>query len=103
MVRQYQANYDEFLQESLETVRQNRTLFDKILTDAQQHDNARQVIANQALQNAVETANIVGKQCVRHGDVAIDRQWNLDEQGLVAAAAAAAVAATIQVKKDPPK
>jgi hypothetical protein len=38
-------------------------------------------VANQALQNAVETANMVGKQAVRHGDVAIDRQWNVDEQG----------------------
>lgn len=35
----------------------------------------------QALQNAVETANMVGKQAVRHSDIAIDRQWNLDEQG----------------------
>lgn len=37
-------------------------------------------IAEQALQNAVETANMVGKQAVRHGDLAIDRQWNPDEQ-----------------------
>jgi hypothetical protein len=28
---------------------------------------------------------MVGKQAVRHGDVAIDRQWNLDEQGYTAA------------------
>ena len=34
---------------------------------------------NQALQNAVETANMVGKQAVRHSDIAIDRQWNVDE------------------------
>jgi len=80
--RSWDANvkrtYDEFQQESLETVRQHRTLFDKILTDAQQFDNQRQVIANQALQNAVETANMTAKQAVRHGDVAIDKQWNLE-------------------------
>ena len=70
--------YDEYQQESLETIRQHRTLFDKLLTDAQQFDNQRQVIANQALQNAVETANMTGKQAVRHSDIAIDQQWNLE-------------------------
>ncbi len=71
--------YDEFQHESLESIRRNRTIVDKTLSDAQQHDNARQDVALQALQNAVETANMVGKQAVRHSDVAIDRQWNVDE------------------------
>jgi predicted YcjX-like family ATPase len=53
----------------------------KAFTDAQQFDNARQNIANQALQNAVETANMVGKQAVNHMAIAVDRQWNVDEQG----------------------
>ena len=65
----------------MESARRNRSVVDKILSDAQQFDNQRQTIANQALQNAVETANMVGKQAVRHGDIAIDRQWNVDEQG----------------------
>ena len=73
--------YDEFQQESLESIRLNRTSIAKILSDAQQFDNSRQNIANQALQNAVETANMVSKQAVRHSDLAIDRQWNIDEQG----------------------
>ena len=38
-------------------------------------------IASQALQNAVETANLVSKQAVRHGDIAIDAQWNPVQQG----------------------
>lgn len=38
-------------------------------------------LATQALQNAIETANMVSKQAVRHSDIAIDRQWNPDEQG----------------------
>ena len=38
-------------------------------------------IAAQALQNAVETANLVSKQAVRHGDIAIDNQWNPVQQG----------------------
>lgn len=71
--------YDEYQHESLESVRRNRSYVDKALSDAQQHDNVRQNIANQALQNAVETANMVSKQAVRHGDLAIDRQWNIDE------------------------
>lgn len=71
--------YDEYQQESLETIRRSRDYIGKTLSDAQQHDNARQNIANQALQNAVETANMVSKQAVRHSDIAIDRQWNIDE------------------------
>ena len=77
-------SFDEYQNESLESVKNNRLLINKILTDAQQHDNTRQTIANQALQNAVETANMVGKQSVRHSDLAIDRQWNVDEQGYTA-------------------
>lgn len=73
--------YDEFQHESLESIRQNRTAVSKIVSDAQQFDNHRQTIANQALQNAVETANMVGKQAVRHGDIAIDAQWNPIQQG----------------------
>jgi hypothetical protein len=91
--------YDEFQQESLETIRQHRSFAAKVLYDAQQNDQVRQNIANQALQNAVETANMVSKQTVRHSenvvetcnmtgkqanrhaDIAIDRQWNVDEQG----------------------
>ena len=77
--------YDEYQQESLESIRRNRTIVDKLVSDAQQYDNQRQNIANQALQNAVETANMIGKQAVRHSDLAIDRQWNVDEQGYTAA------------------
>ena len=76
--------YDEYQNESLESVKNNRMIIIKLISDAQQHDNNRQVIANQALQNAVETANMVGKQAVRHSDIAIDRQWNIDEQGYTA-------------------
>ena len=71
--------FDEYQHESLESIKRNRTIVDKLLSDAQQHDNVRQTIANQSLQNAVETANMVSKQAVRHSDIAIDRQWNVDE------------------------
>lgn len=76
--------YDEYQHESLESIKRNRAIVDKLLSDAQQYDNQRQVMANQALQNAIETANMVAKQSVRHSDLAIDRQWNVDEQGYTA-------------------
>lgn len=77
--------YDEFQQESLESIRRNRTIIDKTLSDAQQNDNARQGIMNQAMQNAVESANMLAKQALKHADVAADRIWNVDEvAGLVA-------------------
>lgn len=85
-------SFDEYQHESLESIRTNRSYISKVLSDAQQYDNQRQAMANLALQNAVETANMVGKQgiessniaCkqnVRHNDIAADRQWNVDEQG----------------------
>jgi predicted transcriptional regulator len=74
--------YDEYQQVSLDMQRKLNDFHMKIVSDAQQHDNTRQTIANQALQNAVETANMVGKQAVRHADIAIDHQWNPVQQGL---------------------
>ena len=93
--------YDEYQQESLESIKRNRSYVDKVLADAQSHDNQRQNIATQALQNAVETANMVGKQAVRHSDIAIDRQWNIDEVSTLSAKSGAqadlvqAIAATV--------
>lgn len=71
--------YDEYQDIALTIARDLHTHVTKVLSDAQQHDNTKQTIAEQALQNAVETSNMVGKQAVRHGDIAIDRQWNVDE------------------------
>jgi hypothetical protein len=78
--------YDEYQQISLEGIKNQQKYQEKILSDAQQNDNARQILsvqllqtAVQANQNAVETANMVAKQAVRHSDIAIDRQWNIDE------------------------
>ena len=52
--------------------------------DAQKETNTLSNLATQALQNAVETANMVAKQAVRHSDLSIDRIWNVDEQGYTA-------------------
>ena len=70
--------YDEFQQLSLESARRNRTAVDKIVSDAQSHDNNVRNVSLQALQNAVETANMISKQAVAHRDVAIDHTWNLE-------------------------
>ena len=72
---------DEYQHESLESVRRNRSYVDKVLSDAHEYSMQKHNIANQALQNAVETANMVGKRAVTHFDVATDRTWNVDEQG----------------------
>jgi hypothetical protein len=92
--------YDEFQQESLETMRRSRDAFNKLTSDAQTADNQIRLVALQALQNAVkvadlsamqtlrhtenvcETSNKDGKQATRHADIAIDQQWNPVQQGV---------------------
>jgi hypothetical protein len=103
---------DEYQHESLESIRRNRSYIDNKLSNAEQNDLFKHNVANQALQNAVETANMVAKQAVRHSDIAIDRQWNIDEQaGFVAkilnsiqdpatSAAMAVAIANAMLKKD---
>jgi hypothetical protein len=94
--------YDEYQQAGLTSINDNHSYVQKIISDAQLHFNSQQNIATQALQNAVETANMVSKQAVRHADIAIDRQWNVDEVAQLVAqvstfkdAIAAAVAAAV--------
>lgn len=96
--------YDEYQQASLESIKQNQSYIQKILSDAQVDTLTKNNIANQSLQNAVETANMVSKQAVRHADIAIDRQWNVDEVAQLVAktpvfldAISAAVAAAVNL------
>ena len=51
------------------------------------HQQTLQQLSVQSLQNAIETANMVSKQALRHGDVAIDKQWNINETDFIAAGA----------------
>jgi len=98
--------YDEYQNESLDAIRKNAAYVQKILSDAQQFDNQRQVTANLALQNAEQNSNALAKQMLAHNELARDRIWNVDEvatltaktglyQDIVAAAAAAATAAVM--------
>ena len=57
-----QANYSQL---AVQRALKNQDTFDNLTT--------------QLLQNAIETANMISKQAVRHGDLAIDRQWNVNE------------------------
>ena len=79
IVANMKRTYDEYQDLGLTGARENQSYVQKILSDAQGHHNNNQVIATQALQNAVETANLVGKQAVNHQALAVDRQWNVDE------------------------
>jgi hypothetical protein len=96
----WQANlkrtYDEFQQLSLESARRNRTFVDRTIGNNADHDQQVRNVSLQALQNAVETANMVGKNAVAtcgvsqnqvldHRDLGHDRAWNVDEQGYTAA------------------
>jgi transaldolase len=72
--------YDEYQEVSLDTIRKNARYTEKVLSDAQIDTNAKNVIANQALQNSVENANFAAKQLLKHQDIATDRTWNVDEQ-----------------------
>lgn len=78
MYNNMKRTYDEYQHESLESIRRNRAYVDKVLSDSQ-------ALTTQAMQNAVETANAIGKQALRHEALAADRQWNVDEQGYTAA------------------
>jgi hypothetical protein len=50
----------------------------KAARDAQSAADTRQNIINQALQNAVESANMVAKQAIQHRDISVNHQWNLE-------------------------
>ena len=48
--------------------------------------SAMDTVAILGAQSAQTSQDMVAKQAIRHSDLAIDRQWNLDEQGIAAAA-----------------
>ncbi len=69
--RAFEVGFDEAVKKlQIDTMARSQTAFDSV-----------HAVCLQALQNSVETANMVSKQAVRHADLAVDRQWNVDEQG----------------------
>ena len=63
MMTNAKRTYDEYQEVGLESIRRSRTFADQII------------------QNAITLAKQLDAQSVRHHDLAIDRQWNVDEQG----------------------
>lgn len=92
--------YDEYQQESLDGIRINRSLVSRLSQNAVTHDEQVQNVALQALQNAVETANMIGKQAVAHRDIAIDREWNVDEVSTLTAKSGAQADAFVTLLAD---
>lgn len=77
--------YDEYQNESLQSVRENRQIVDRMAQLSIDHDSAIRNLSLQALQNSVETANMVAKRAIQHGDLSTDRQWNIDEVSTLSA------------------
>lgn len=63
--------YDEFQDVSLVSARRSQTDYDTIRAYAQL-----------ALNNAVNNADMLAKQAIAHRDIAIERQWNLNDDTL---------------------
>jgi len=87
-----------------------KMIVDKMFHDGHTADAALKNVALQAVQNAVETANMVSKDALRDRALATDRLWNVDEvahlvvntsvfKDAIAGAVAAAVAETLAAKK----
>ncbi len=57
--------------------------FDEYQNESLNDSRTFRNLSTQAIQNAIETANMVSKQAVRHSDLAIDRQWNSDQEAFL--------------------
>jgi len=82
--REFETGTDEFFKSHSElTAANEKRTYDayqdldlELARRSQIQSEQIQNIAAQALQNAVETANIVAKQTIRHQDLAADSFWN---------------------------
>ena len=83
--------YDEYQHESLSQIRETREIVERIAQNAVTHDQNINNIALQALQNAVLTADMIGKQAVAHRDIAIEHEWNQNDDTLALKVVADAV------------
>lgn len=73
MFEDAQNTANAFQNQAVEAASRSRVQFDQL-----------QQLSLVALTNAVETANMVGKQAVAHRDLAIDREWNVNETDALA-------------------
>ena len=75
---------EEFLHESLESVRRNRHHFDKMVTDAQTHDNDIRQLSTLALANAVADSQSMRARSADHWGTIFDKQVNVNETDALA-------------------
>lgn len=82
--------YDEYQDLALASARRAQNFYDNL--------NALTI---QTMQNAIENANLAAKQAIRHGDIAIDCQWDPGpgEESLKADTASASASKTGGKKK----
>ena len=99
--------FDEYQDLGITGARSNATIVTRMAQLSVDNDSVLRNLSVQALQNAVESANMVGKQAIRHSDLAIDREWNVDEVAQAVAktaffsdAIAAAVIAAVNRKSN---
>ncbi len=70
--------YDEFIQESLESLRDQRQYLARIRGNHETSDNALRSASLVAVQNSVENNNALSKQHLAHRDIATNKTWNLE-------------------------
>lgn len=58
---------------------QRRAHFDRMMTSALDRDAQMHTLAMQVLQNGISHGADLNTQKIRHNDLAVDRQWNVDE------------------------
>jgi hypothetical protein len=71
--------YDTYQGIDLDHARNALKLESRISNNAVTHDQQVNALSLQALQSAVTTQDMIAKQAVRHGDVAIDGHWGVRE------------------------
>lgn len=74
--------YDLHQSEDLKTTGQARSLDLQVQSQDLSAKQKLDQLHFQAVQNAIETANMVAKQAVRHSDIAIDNEWEPTEEGV---------------------
>ena len=76
------------LMTGLNGLAQKRALAQETTSDSFSNQIIQNAItqANNIVTNANESANMISKQAIRHSDIAIDREWNIDEQSVAVAA-----------------
>jgi len=82
----WDANKKLIFADEMDAIRRSRQMFDTQVSRSADFASQMQQLAIQAMQNAIETANLVGKnslgennlankQAVAHRDIAIAQQW----------------------------